>query len=286
MIEHNFKSYRKGALDFYLQFVLYLVVAGVLAGMLAGLLGIGGGLVLVPVLYYLFMHLGVDTAVCMHIAVGTSLATIIVTSISSAHAHYKKGNVDLPLVKNWGPSLVVGAVVTMSFFGAVKSEGLTAFFSAMTFLIAMYMLFSPSNSVAENAVGRFPKGILRWLTGVLVGCASSLMGIGGGSLAVPLLSYYQYPMHKAVGTSAVVGLLIAIPGTLGAALAGAGKVGLPPFSVGYVNVLAFFILIPLTAFSAPYGARIASSLNPKCLKYAFVLFLIVNSVVMFMQIFD
>lgn len=150
---------------FYLVFIISLLIAGVIAGIIAGLLGIGGGLVLVPVLFYLFSQMGVDSSICMHMAVGTSLAAIVVTSTSSAHSHYKKGSVDLNLIKHWVPWLLLGSVLAMSIFGSVKSKGLTYFFAAMTFTIAMYMLFGPTNKNPEDAVGNVPSGPKRYLSG-------------------------------------------------------------------------------------------------------------------------
>lgn len=269
--------------NFYLIFIVSLIFSGAIAGLIAGLLGIGGGLVLVPVLYYLFTQLGVSPEICMHVSVGTSLASIIFTSLSSTHAHYKQGSVDMTLIKRWAPWLIIGAVVAMIFFGALKSLGLTIFFAVMSFAIAMYMLFSSVKKKQDDTVGNLPRGPQSWISGLLVAGASSMMGIGGGSLTVPLLSYYHYPMRQAVGTSSAVGLLIAIPSAIGAALAGLGHPGLPPFSVGYVNFLAFIILIPLTSLFAPFGARLGDSINPTYLRYAFVLFLIFNAGTMSMK---
>lgn len=263
--------------QFYVIFVTATAVAGVVAGLIAGLLGVGGGLVLVPVLFYLFHQMGVDPSVALHVAIGTSLATIIATAISSSRAHYKKGGVDTELLKHWAPWLIVGALIAMSLFSSIKSAELGIIFSVMTFSIAMYMLFGSSRKNAENSVGNFPQGPIRWISGLLVAGLSTIMGIGGGSLTVPLLSYFKYPMRKAVGTSAAVGLLISLPGAAGAVLAGLGQPNLPPFSFGYVNIVAFAILIPITAFVAPYGARLAHSANPRYLRYAFAAFLLFNA---------
>lgn len=272
--------------QFYLMFVAAIAVAGVFAGLIAGLLGVGGGLVLVPVLFYLFHQMGVDPSVALHVSIGTSLATIIATAISSSRAHYKKGGVDTELLKHWAPWLILGALIAMSVFSSIKSVALGIIFSVMTFSIAMYMLFGAARKNADNSVGNLPKGPIRWISGLLVAGLSSIMGIGGGSLTVPLLSYYQYPMRKAVGTAAAVGLVISLPGAIGALFAGLGQTGLPPFSVGYVNILAFAILIPITAFVAPYGARLAHSINPVYLRYAFAAFLLFNSINMLLTALD
>jgi len=263
------------SLDFYLLFVGAIALAGVVAGIIAGLLGVGGGVVLVPVLVYLFTLMDIDPDVRMHVAIGTSLSTIIATAYSSARAHYKKGAVDLALMKSWAPWLILGSIIAMSAFSAIKSIALTFLFAGMTFLIAMYMVFGPKAQADES--GTFPTGPVRWISGVVIAGLASLMGIGGGSLTVPLLSYFKYPIRKAVGNAAAVGLLIALPGTIGAFLAGLGEPNLPPFSIGYVNLAAFAILVPVTAACAPLGARLAHSINPVYLRYAFAAFLLFNA---------
>ncbi|HJD43986.1 MAG TPA: sulfite exporter TauE/SafE family protein [Candidatus Paenalcaligenes intestinipullorum] len=263
------------SLDFYLLFVGAIALAGVVAGIIAGLLGVGGGVVLVPVLVYLFTLMDIDPDVRMHVAIGTSLSTIIATAYSSARAHYKKGAVDLALMKSWAPWLILGSIIAMSAFSSIKSIALTFLFSGMTFLIAMYMVFGPKAQADES--GTFPTGPVRWISGVVIAGLASLMGIGGGSLTVPLLSYFKYPIRKAVGNAAAVGLLIALPGTIGAFLAGLGEPNLPPFSIGYVNLAAFAILVPVTAACAPLGARLAHSINPVYLRYAFAAFLLFNA---------
>lgn len=258
-----------------LYFALAIAGAGVAAGLIAGLLGVGGGIVLVPVLFYLFTLMGLDDNVRMHMAVGTSLSTVVVTALSSSRAHYAKGAIDVGLLRSWGPALLVGAVIGMLLFSMMKSSYLTLIFGVMTLLVAAYMLFGPNRQDTDS--GQLPTGFLRAVYGLFVGGLSSLMGIGGGTLSVPLLTLYRYPMRRAVGTAAAIGLIIAIPGTIGAFIAGIGSPGRPPFSVGYVNVLAFLLLIPITGFMAPVGARIAHSINPRYLRIAFALFLIFNA---------
>lgn len=257
-------------------FALAVVAAGVVAGLIAGLLGVGGGIVLVPVLFYLFTALGVDEAIRMHMAVGTSLTTIVATAMSSTRAHYAKGSIDIALLRSWGPWLFIGAVGGMIVFGSIDSSSLSLVFGSVALLVAVYMVFA-KEPTEENA-DAFPKGPLRWIMGLIVGMVSSIMGIGGGTLSVPLLSIFRYPMRRAVGTAAAIGLLISVPGAVGAFLSGMGHDNLPPFSLGFVNVLAFVVLVPLTGFIAPYGARIAHSIKPRHLRYAFALFLLFNSV--------
>jgi len=263
-------------IEMLLAFAGAMVAAGVVAGLIAGLLGVGGGIVLVPILFYLFTALDVHESIRMHMAVGTSLTTIVATALSSTRAHYKRGSIDTALLRSWGPWLFGGAVGGMALFSVIDSSVLSLIFGVVALIIALYMLLS--KEPAEETTDRFPKGPLRWLLGVVVGGVSSLMGIGGGTLSVPLLSLYKYPIRRAVGTAAAIGLLISIPGAIGAFVSGLGSQHLPPFSVGYVNLLAFIVLVPLTGAVAPYGARLAHSINPVYLRYAFAAFLLFNSI--------
>jgi len=257
-------------------FVLAMLFAGVIAGFVAGLLGVGGGIVLVPVLYYIMSAIDVAPEYRMHIAVGTSLTTIVITAYFSAKTHYQKGSIDMALLKSWGPWLFVGAVGAMFAFGSIDSSALSGIFGTVALLVAIYMFFKKDRP-DEAQFGNLPKGPFRWLSGLLVGSISSVMGIGGGTLSVPLLSIFKYPIRQAVGTAAAIGLIIAIPGAIGAFLSGLGKPDLPPFSLGFVNVIAFIILVPITGMVAPYGARAAHAINPLYLRYAFVAFLLFNA---------
>lgn len=257
-------------------FVLAMLLAGVIAGFVAGLLGVGGGIVLVPVLFYILGAIGATEEYRMHIAVGTSLTTIVITAYFSAKTHYLKGSIDMALLKSWGPWLFVGAVGAMFAFGSIDTSMLTGIFGVVALLVALYMLFK-RDAADPQQFGHFPGGLFRWASGLLVGAISSVMGIGGGTLSVPLLSFFKYPIRQAVGTAAAIGLVIAVPGAIGAFLSGLGKPDLPPFSLGFVNVIAFIILVPITGMVAPYGARAAHAIKPIYLRYAFVVFLLFNA---------
>lgn len=263
------------SIEVILLFGFAILIAGVIAGLIAGLLGVGGGIVLVPILFYLFIALGVDESVRMHMAVGTSLTTIVATAASSTMAHYAQGSIDTRLLRSWGGWLFMGAVFGMLVFSFINTKGLSLIFGCVAAIVAFYMLFSKEPK--QDDISRFPTGFFRWILGLLVGGVSSIMGIGGGTLSVPILSIFKYPIRRAVGTAAAIGLLIAIPGAIGAFLAGLGNAQLPPFSLGYVNILAFLILVPITGFMAPYGARLAHTIAPRTLRYAFVVFLLFNS---------
>lgn len=260
-----------------------MMAAGIFAGLLAGMLGVGGGIVIVPVLYNLFTLMGVDSSVNMHLAVGTSLSTIIVTASTSTRAHLRHDAVDKVLLRNWAPWIMVGVVIGAVVAGYASSHVLTLIFASVSLIVAAYMGWGGARD--WYLASSLPTGLPRHLTGLTVGALSSLMGIGGGTLTVPILSLCQYPIRKAVGTAAAIGLIIAVPGTLSAIVTGFNETNLPPLSLGYVNLLGFVLLAPLTASLAPVGARIAHAIDTQILRYAFAIFLFANAIHMFANAF-
>lgn len=257
---------------------LSLVVTGVIAGILAGLLGVGGGIVIVPVLYHSFSFLGVDESVRMHVAVGTSLATIIPTSIASTYSHYKRGGLEPALLKTWCLPIMTGVVAGTLIFGNVSSVALTIVFAFIALLVAVNMAFRKEGVSFADALPRAP---FNQIIAVFIGLFSVMMGIGGGTLSVPILAAFGYPMRKAVGTAAALGLVIAVPGTLGALHYGLAVQARPPLSLGYVNLAGFLLMVPATVLMAPVGARIAHGIAPRFLKRTFAFFLFVTSLRMF-----
>ncbi|GAA5129848.1 sulfite exporter TauE/SafE family protein [Alloalcanivorax gelatiniphagus] len=258
--------------------VVALLATGVIAGVMAGLLGVGGGIVIVPVLYHLFTLLGVDESVKMHVAVGTSLATIIPTSIMSSRAHASKGNLDFSLLKTLGPALVVGVLIGTWLSGYLGGTALTAIFAAVALLVAANMAFRTKGVALAD---HLPPTPFKQLIGTVIGGFSTLMGIGGGTLTVPILTLFNYPIHKAVGTAAAIGLFISVPGAIGFLLHGMDDPGRPPFTVGYVNLIGFILIVPMTMLMAPVGARLAHAINATRLRQAFALFLFITSLRMF-----
>ncbi len=258
-----------------------LLAAGAFAGMLAGLLGVGGGIVVVPALYYIFGYLEVADAVRMHLAVGTSLATIIPTSIRSVRAHQSRGSFDAGLFRSWMPGIVAGVVCGTWLATLADFATLTTVFAVVATLVAVYMaLGSPNWQLAD----KLPSWPVCQLLAAAIGTVSAMMGIGGGTMSVPLLNLYGVPIHRAVGTSAGFGLIIAIPGTLGFVLGGWTVTGLPPFSLGYVNLLGLTLIVPMTVLTVPAGARLAHSLSVTGLRRAFAVFLGFTALRMFIDI--
>jgi uncharacterized membrane protein YfcA len=262
-------------------FVAGLLATGVIAGVLAGLLGVGGGIVIVPVLYHMLSALGMDEAVRMHVAVGTSLATIIPTSIRSLSAHAKRGAVDWALLKAWAPGLFIGTLAGTAVAGGLEAAGLQAVFGIIAFGVALNMAFGKPLERADVAA---PTGLKGFGFSGVIGVFSAMMGIGGGTLGVPLLTYLGMVAQRAVATAAGFGLIISIPGAAGFILTGWGADNLPPASLGYVNLVGFALITPMTVLSAPLGVSIAHALPKKQLKQAFALFLAITSVRMILDI--
>ena len=233
----------------------------------------GGGIVIVPVLYFLFQALGVEAGVAMFMAVGTSLATIIPTSLSSARSHLKRGSVDRVLLRSLGPAIFVGVVAGTLAAAVVKGPVLTGLFAVLALAVAANMLFRQDSKPLRPSV---PEGLGRQGLGAFIGSLSVMVGIGGGTLGVPILTACAVPIHRAVGTAAAIGLIIALPGAVGFALAGWDAAGRPPFSLGYISLLGFACIVPATVLCAPLGARLAHSLRPTPLRRLFAIFLLLT----------
>lgn len=259
-----------------------LVFAGAIAGVLAGLLGVGGGIVIVPVLVLMFDFLKISDNIVMHLAVATSLATIIPTSFSSARSHRAKGNVDADLIKSWAPIIFLGAATGGILSKFLDSSYLAMVFGFVAFAVAINMVLPKKIILGES----LPNGIVgRGAVPSGIGLFSSLMGIGGGTLSVPVLTAFSFPVHRAVGTAAAFGLVIAIPAAFGFIWSGFGVDGRPPFSLGYVNIPAAVLIFSVSFFTAPLGSKLAQSLNPQRLRFAFAIFLFLSSVRMLWSAF-
>ena len=245
--------------------VAALAAAGLTAGLAAGLFGIGGGAVIVPVLYFLFSGLGFEET-AMHVAVATSLATIIVTSIRSVMAHNKRGAVDWEIVRGWAPFIMIGALAGMAVAGFIPGAGLTAIFGTMAFLLAAQLFFGrPTWQLADE----MPRGAWRMGLGSAIGALSALMGIGGGTFGVSLMTVFGKSIHGAVATAAGFGVAIGAPAALAAIITGWGREGLPPGSAGFVNLPAFALVSVFTVTMAPVGARLAHKLDAGLLRRLF-----------------
>jgi uncharacterized membrane protein YfcA len=250
--------------------IVALLVAGVIAGFLAGLLGIGGGGVLVPVLYEVFRVLDVDESVRMHLVLGTTLAIIVPTSLKSFAGHRARGTVDMALLKRVAPWIVAGVVLGTLTVKASSGDVLKWVWVVAAGLIAIKMAFGRED---WRLADYLPPSPWPQLGALLIGIVSTLMSIGGATFVVPLLTLYGQSIITAVSTASGVGPLIALPGVIGFAWAGWDASGLPPLSIGYVNLLGMAIVAPLSVWAAPYGVRLAHRIPRRTLELAFAAFL-------------
>jgi uncharacterized protein len=250
------------------MFALLLAI-GAFAGIIAGLLGVGGGIVLVPAFFYAFGHLGYGSPDLMQVCLATSLATIIVTSIRSVAGHHRKAAVDAGILRHWGPFIVAGAIAGVLVAAQLRSAALQAIFGSLALLAGLYMAFGHPEWRLGQAM---PKGFTRGLLGASIGFFSALMGIGGGTFGVPMMTLYAVPIHRAVATAAGFGLLISVPAAIGFLFVSVENP--PPYSIGAINLPAFLTVIAMTLMTTPLGVRLAHALNPKPLKRAFAVFII------------
>jgi len=264
-----------------LMFIAAMLAAGALAGFVAGLFGIGGGFVVVPALASVLALLGTggDSDKIMHVAIGTSLATIIFTSLRSVQAHARRGAVDFEILKSWTPWVVAGVLLGLFVAQYLDGQALKITFGIGVFIIAWHFLF-PVLTRHGPISNQMPTGMLRGSLGSFLGGYCTLLGIGGGTPAVLIMTLSGQPMHRAVATAAGFGTIIAVPGTIGSILGGLGETGLPYGSLGYVNIVAALAIISMSMITAPWGASLAHTLNAAHLRRALGFYLLVTSTLM------
>lgn len=250
--------------------IVALLVAGLVAGTLAGLLGVGGGVILVPVLFQVFTFIKVDPDIVMHLSVGTSLATIIPTSFRSVKSHMAKDAVDLALLKTWLLPVLVGTIFGAVIASYVDGAWLKGVFSIIVVIVGLKLLFGKEHwLLAKDIPFGWGNNFIAWIMGLF----STLMGIGGGTFAVSYMTLCGRKIHQAIATSSGLGLLISVPATLGYMAAGWGEAGLPAMSLGFVNLSGVAIIIPATVFAAPFGVKLAHSFSRRVLEIIFALLL-------------
>ncbi|MFN3644182.1 MAG: sulfite exporter TauE/SafE family protein [Gemmobacter sp.] len=245
-----------------------LFVIGAFAGVIAGLLGVGGGIVLVPAFFYAFGALGYGGPQLMQVCLATSLATIVVTSARSARAHNARGAVDWAILRGWSPGIVIGALVGVGTAALLRSEVLQAIFGILALVIGLWLGFGRASWRIAPAM---PAGAVRAILSPAVGFLSVLMGIGGGSFGVPLMTLYGVPIHRAVGTASLFGMAIAVPSILGFLVVRVE--GAPPLTLGAINLPAFAVVVLATFITTPFGARLAHKTDAARLKRIFAVFL-------------
>ena len=254
-----------------LTILLIYIAVGAVAGVLAGLLGIGGGLVIVPMLVYCFSLQGVAHAHVMHLALGTSLASIVFTSISSFIAHHKKGAVNWPVVKKIATGIITGTFAGAWLASILSTGFLKVFFVIFLFYVAIQLVLDKTPPPSRELPGR--TGMFS--AGGFIGIISSLVGIGGGSLSVPFLIWCNMPVHNAIGTASAIGFPLALAGALGYLASGLGQASLPAFSLGFIYLPALFGIVVASVATAPLGATLAHRLPVSKLKRIFAILLFV-----------
>jgi hypothetical protein len=252
-----------------LELLLIYAVTGALSGTLAGLLGVGGGIIIVPALVLAQALEGVDPTVTMHLAVGTSLAVIVLTAISSIRAHHRRGAVLWPVVARITPGVVLGTFLGAAIADAMSAPLLRAWFGCFALVLAANLLFGRPprpHRTLPGVAGLTP-------VGVVIGAVSALVGVGGGSMSVPFMTWCNVPLRKAIATSAAIGFPVAVGGSIGFAFAGLDDPALPSHAIGYLHLPAALLVGLTSMLFAPLGARIAHAIDPRWLRYGFALLL-------------
>ena len=260
-----------------------MAVSAIVVGFMAGFFGIGGGLIMVPILFYLFSFAGVEHAFVMHMAIGTSFSIIIPNSIISTMTHMKFKAVDFSIVRTFGVFVVIGVVLGTVFAVSLKTSGLILFFSIMTMIFAIYFL------IEKEKISTTPRKInliYRVICGFLSGFLSAPMGIGGGVFNTPIFKMFGYPINIAIGTSAAIGFLIALIGAIGFAVSGSYFNTNVPLSLGFVNIPTFLIFVPITVLMAKIGARTVHKVNKNLLGKLFGVYLFIVACRLFLEYFE
>jgi uncharacterized membrane protein YfcA len=248
-----------------------MALTAVPVGFVAGLFGIGGGLITVPFLYYIFGQLGIDQQYIMHLAVGTSFAIIIPTSTVSVLTHHKFKAVDFDIVKSYGIFVVFGVIIGTIFAASLKTKSLVLFFSIVILFLGIYLLLLKEKE--KNIIIKI-KLHLKIILGFIVGFISAPMGIGGAVMNVPILKFFGYSINKAIGSAAAIGFLIALFGATGFLISGSYLKTNLPLSIGFLNIPAFLIFIPITTFMARIGARTVHKIDKNKISKFFGIFLL------------
>ena len=248
-----------------------MAVTAIFAGFFAGFFGIGGGIITVPCLFYIFGAVGIEKSFIMHLAVGTSFAIIVPTAIMSVFTHYKHQAVDFGVVKTYGIFVVTGVVIGSFFAASMHTKSLVLFFSVVIYLLALNLIFLKDKTKIKLKFSLLQRTIL----GFIVGFVSSLMGIGGAIMNVPILKFVGYTINKAIGSAASIGFLISIFGCLGFLISGIFIKSNIPLSVGFINIPAFLIFIPITIIMAKVGATTVHKMKREIIAKLFGFFLII-----------
>jgi len=267
----------------WLPFILSLAATGCIAGILAGLLGVGGGIVVVPVLFFMFQLLDISPATAMQVATGTSLMTIVLTSLSSMRAHSIRGNVDWSIVRTWSGFMLVAVIAGSTLATRINGVYLSGLFGFIAVLLSLNMAFRGERIVLRDRLPGIPgQAVMAAVTGFI----SVMIGIGAASIGIPLMSSFNVKMQKAIGTAAVFGFVIALPGALNVMLFGTTPPDAPLGTIGHVNLPGFAVIVPLSVSMVHVGIRLGAKMNATALRRVFAVFLFLTGVRMIYQLLE
>ena len=255
----------------FTYFILLMIPTAAIAGFVAGFFGIGGGIITVPVLFYIFNNFGIDQNYVMHLAIGTSFSIIIPTAIVSVYTHYKHDAVDLNIVKGYGPFVIFGVVVGTAIAATLQTKSLIIFFSIVLYFLSIDFFFQREGVKTRINFNLITKSF----SGLIVGFISSLTGIGGAIMNVPILKRCGFSINKAIGSAATIGFFISIVGALGFIISGSYLNVNLPLSLGFINIPAFLIFIPITTFMARIGAKLLHKIDRNKINKLFGTFLLI-----------
>ncbi|MDC1476010.1 sulfite exporter TauE/SafE family protein [Pelagibacteraceae bacterium] len=270
------------ALNQIILILTIMILSAIVVGFMAGFFGIGGGLIMVPILFYIFNFIGVEKAFVMHMAIGTSFLIIIPNSIISTITHMKFKAVDFNLVKTFGVFVMIGVIIGTIFAVSLKTSSLVLFFSIMTMIFAIYFLIEKEKI---NSTPREINLIYRVILGFLSGFLSAPMGIGGGVYNTPIFKMFGYPINIAIGSSAAIGFLISLIGSIGFASTGTYLNIDVPLTLGFLNIPTFLIFVPITTFMAKVGAESVHKFDKRLIGKMFGIYLFVVSCRLFYEYF-
>ena len=252
--------------------IIIFLITGVISGFIAGLLGVGGGIIIVPISYFIILYLDYSSFYAMHIAITSSLGIICLTSISSIRSHLKLGNINKSILKKWVPGIILGSILGSYSASVISGKILVNIFIFLAFLIALNMAFQRDPIIISKDL---PKSkLINLIMSSFIGFLSVLIGIGGGSFSVPTLTMFSKKIHEAVGTSATIGFFIAFPGAIILMISGASISDLPPFSIGYLNLAIVLLVSSTSIFFANLGAKVSVKVNKVSLRRIFAIFLL------------
>ena len=261
--------------------IIIFLLTGVISGFIAGLLGVGGGIIIVPISYFILLYLDYSAVYAMHVAIASSLGIICFTSISSIRSHLKLGNVNKSILKRWVPGIVLGSILGSYCASIISGKILVNIFIFLAFLIALNMAFQRDPIILSKDLPR--SKLINLILSSLIGFLSVLIGIGGGSFSVPSLTMFSKKIHEAVGTSATLGFFIAFPGVIILMVSGSSINDLPPFSIGYLNLGIVLLVSSTSIFSANIGAKVSVSINKVTLRRIFSIFLLLTCLSLIME---